>query len=192
MAKKIYIFETKYFYGLRYHSFFGKAISASLECTKLNINNYKQEEQCYYKDCICFIIGDNIISYDGFVVDEITNESDIYIIENAIISHEISLGSILESNNKKNKINKTYLMIDRSNGYVKIGKSKDPKHRERTLQSEKPSIEMIYICDDDIEYKLHDEYKDFRKRGEWFTLSEKQIHDICKKYEFKECIKTVK
>ena len=41
---------------------------------------------------------------------------------------------------------KTYLMKDRHNGLYKIGSSKKPKFRERTLQSEKPSIKLVKIC----------------------------------------------
>ena len=36
-----------------------------------------------------------------------------------------------------------YLMFDTSNGYYKIGISKKPEYREKTLQSEKPTIELV-------------------------------------------------
>ena len=36
-----------------------------------------------------------------------------------------------------------YLMYDTSNGYYKIGISNKPYYREKTLQSEKPTIELI-------------------------------------------------
>lgn len=81
---------------------------------------------------------------------------------------------------------KTYLMIDENTGYVKIGRSTNPKHREKTLQSEKPCISLIYVCDEDIETLLHTEYKEKRKRGEWFDLSDTEIKDIVKKYHFKK------
>lgn len=78
---------------------------------------------------------------------------------------------------------KTYLMID-GNGYYKIGKSFSPIIRESTLQSENPTIELLYICDIDIENMLHKKYSEFRKRGEWFELSKKQILDIVTAYNF--------
>ena len=77
----------------------------------------------------------------------------------------------------------TYLMVD-GNGYVKIGKSLNPNKRERTLQSENPSIKMIAVCNDDIELKLHKAYKKYRKRGEWFSLSKAQVNKIIDKYSF--------
>lgn len=70
-------------------------------------------------------------------------------------------------------------MKDCLNGFYKIGKSTDPKHRERTLQSEKPSIKLIKIFDKDIESKLHSLYERQRIRGEWFNLNKIQVRYIC-------------
>lgn len=72
-----------------------------------------------------------------------------------------------------------YLMHDKRNGYHKIGISKEPKYREKTLQSEQPAIEMV--CSkrypvrkiaEAIEAALHKAYAEQRVRGEWFNLSE--------------------
>lgn len=79
---------------------------------------------------------------------------------------------------------KTYLMIDENNGYIKIGKSTNPNTREKTLQSEKPFINILYVCDNNIEKKLHNEYKDKRIRGEWFSLSTDDINHIVETYDF--------
>ena len=75
-----------------------------------------------------------------------------------------------------------YLMKDKANGLYKIGKSINPKYRERTLQSEKPSIEMVFHaheCGDFNERSLHLRYADRRKRGEWFQLEPAQVRFIC-------------
>lgn len=82
---------------------------------------------------------------------------------------------------KENNI-KTYLMKDNHNGLYKIGFSKNPKYRESTLQSEKPSIKLIKIWDKNIESQLHKFYKDYRVRGEWFNLSKIQINYMCKNF----------
>ncbi len=79
----------------------------------------------------------------------------------------------------------TYLMIDNSNGRVKIGKSQNPMQREATLQSQKPDIHLIAICDNDVERFLHKHYKDFCIRGEWYSLNEKQIKEIIQVFQFK-------
>lgn len=74
---------------------------------------------------------------------------------------------------------KTYLMKDKHNGLYKIGKSRNPKIRERTLQSEKPSIIMVKTWNYDIEKKLHNLYNKFRVRGEYFKLTQIQVKYIC-------------
>lgn len=73
-----------------------------------------------------------------------------------------------------------YLLLDQRSGYVKIGRAKDPSARERTLQSETPCVSMIYSgpADASLEYELHQEYSEFRVRGEWFRLSGAQIEEV--------------
>jgi len=89
---------------------------------------------------------------------------------------------------KKNKINiltdnvKTYLIKDNHTKLYKIGKSKNPKHRETTLQSEKPSIKMVKIWNKNIEKKLHKLYSEYRVRGEWFNLTPIQVKYICTQF----------
>ena len=78
-----------------------------------------------------------------------------------------------------------YLMKDISNGYHKIGISNTPEYRERTLQSEKPTIEML-ACKkfptrkiaESIESALHTAYSQQRLRGEWFNLNEADVAAI--------------
>ena len=79
-----------------------------------------------------------------------------------------------------------YLMHDSKNGYHKIGISKVPKYREKTLQSEKPTIDMICAKEfpsrkiaEAIEQALHKVYAEDRIRGEWFDLSETDVAMIC-------------
>lgn len=78
-----------------------------------------------------------------------------------------------------------YLMHDTSNGYYKIGISNQPEYRERTLQSEKPTIEKICAkaypnrtIAGAIESALHKAYDSKRLRGEWFSLDANDITAI--------------
>jgi hypothetical protein len=80
---------------------------------------------------------------------------------------------------KQNKITKTYIIKENNSGLYKIGKSTTPKHRERTLQSQIPNIDIIKIWDKDIEKELHHKYRNHRVRGEWFDLTNIQIRYIC-------------
>lgn len=78
-----------------------------------------------------------------------------------------------------------YLMKDESNGFYKIGISNKPEYRERTLQSEKPTIILLKAKEfptrtiaEAIESALHKAYGDKRLRGEWFELGPKDVDDI--------------
>lgn len=74
---------------------------------------------------------------------------------------------------------KTYLIKDSNTELYKIGKSKNPLKREKTLQGEKPTLEIVKTWNEDIEKILHQKYKKNRIRGEWFKLTEIQIKYIC-------------
>lgn len=77
---------------------------------------------------------------------------------------------------------KTYVMKDSLTGLYKIGKSINPKFREKTLQSEKPSIKMIKVFDSNIEKQLHKLFDNSRVRGEWFSLNKIQLKFICTQF----------
>ena len=93
----------------------------------------------------------------------------------------------INDNSKEFKFNwcYVYLMKDISNGYYKIGISNTPEYRERTLQSEKPTIEML-ACKkfptrkiaESIESALHTSYSQQRLRGEWFNLTDADVAAI--------------
>lgn len=78
-----------------------------------------------------------------------------------------------------------YIMKDESNGFYKIGISNKPEYRERTLQSEKPTIVLLKSKEfptrtiaEAIESALHKAYGEKRLRGEWFELDNKDVDDV--------------
>lgn len=73
-----------------------------------------------------------------------------------------------------------YVMIDKRTGYYKIGRSKDPSYREKTLQSDAPDIELLfhYEAYTNQEKELHQKYAEKRVRGEWFQLDENDLEEI--------------
>ena len=83
---------------------------------------------------------------------------------------------------RQNSDSKTYIIKDLNTNLYKIGKSKNPKVREKTLQSEKPTYKTVKVFNKDIEGLLHKNYAQFRVRGEWFDLNKVQITYICKHY----------
>lgn len=78
-----------------------------------------------------------------------------------------------------------YLMYDKTSKAYKIGMSNDPTYREKTLQSEKPSIELmiakkypIRTIARNIEKALQMTYKNKNIRGEWFNLDQTDVQHL--------------
>ena len=100
-------------------------------------------------------------------------------------NREIKQTEVMPSVSTRSETCFVYLMVDTINGYHKIGISNHPEYREHTLQSEKPSIELLCakefpsrLIAEAIESALHKAYDSKRLRGEWFNLSPKDIQDI--------------
>ncbi|NOT90467.1 GIY-YIG nuclease family protein [Ferruginibacter sp.] len=79
-------------------------------------------------------------------------------------------------------IEAVYLLLDLDSSNIKIGQSRKMIHRERTLQAQKPSIELIayWISPKQVETQLHQMFKSKRLRGEWFKLSFADLKTIKK------------
>lgn len=73
-----------------------------------------------------------------------------------------------------------YIMHNKHNNYYKIGRSINPVYREKTLQAQEPDVVLIdkWIASSEVEKILHRKFKDKKKRGEWFSLSENDIKEI--------------
>lgn len=143
--------------------------------------------QIYFKSSdsnVFWIIGDELIDFKiQFIrfVEEYTS-----LVEKEISNYK----PLIEKDNAKlEKINwwqcHVYLMYDTINFYHKIWISNNPWYRERTLQSEKPSIEMIANKQFPsrelalaFEQALHRTYQTKRIRWEWFNLDDNDIFDL--------------
>lgn len=70
-----------------------------------------------------------------------------------------------------------YTMINERNGFIKIGRSDNPKFREKTLQSEEPEVRILfaYFAEPYLEGVFHEAFAGKRIRGEWFRLDD---HDL--------------
>ncbi len=107
------------------------------------------------------------------------------VIDNISDYQPVETMQIDENTEIKDDICYVYLMYDTSNGYYKIGLSNKPHYREKTLQSEKPTIELIANkkfpvrkIAESIEKSLHCVYAEKRLRGEWFELDDKDVEHI--------------
>jgi hypothetical protein len=65
----------------------------------------------------------------------------------------------------------TYFILATITKCVKIGRSKDPEERLKTLQTASPEIlRLVGTMDGDFEAELHEKFAAYRVRGEWFIL----------------------
>jgi hypothetical protein len=150
----------------------------------LNLKTYKLIGGQEKKGCRFWQSGSNFDSSrdnkEIFQVALIQYASDFLI----VIKEEVpEYKEIL--NDTRNEVCFVYLMHDLNNNFYKIGISNQPKYREKTLQSEKPTI--VLICSrqfpkrniaEILEKTLHDTYSNKRIRGEWFALNFEDINDI--------------
>ena len=128
----------------------------------------------------------NIDKHEKISVGYLKYQLDDYLCKLETLNTIPFCGNTIQDN-KPNRQNfniksKSYIMKDCVNGLYKIGRSKNPVVREKTLQSEKPSIKMIKVFTRNIEKELHNKYKEFRVRGEWFNLTKLQVHYICRHF----------
>jgi hypothetical protein len=116
-------------------------------------------------------------SVKGIILNEEFNKLFDYEYEEEI---EITYLKKIDDELLTDKSTFIYVMIDKNTGYYKIGKSVNPKYREKTLQSEKPTIEMLHVFSgkSSDEKKLHEIFKQKRIRGEWFDLSGSDVQSI--------------
>jgi len=164
-----------------------KVIQYQKSKNKMTIDKFKDritvdaKEYCkIYKNKFIIEYEKNNLNKSTYGVSIMYLEKDIVLLKEYINELE----DIIESTSKKKEksLKQTYLIKNKRNNLYKIGRSNNPKNREKTLQSEEPLIEMIKTWDEDIESKLHLEYKKYRVRGEWFNLSKIQVRYICTKY----------
>jgi len=71
----------------------------------------------------------------------------------------------------------TYIMADTSCMLYKIGQSKTPTKREKTMLAQSSQIKVIAVSKFLMEKELHRQFKHCRIRGEWFQLSESELSD---------------
>lgn len=147
------------------------------ECKKHIMSMYGVAKSGIYSEDIN--ISDYVVNGFYFDWSSIATAISIFSIFNENKKNESKDYAIKENGIREIK---TYLMKDCSNNFYKIGSSINPKHRERTLQSEKPTIKLVKVWNKNIEKLLHENYKEYRVRGEWFDLNEIQVMYMCKHY----------
>lgn len=125
-----------------------------------------------------------------FEATEFKHYSECLEFSNHIYENKFNFGSNTQTKKNTNKPCYTYLMINRKNNHYKIGISKDPNFREKTLQSEEPEIETLGMkkfinrkTAGTLEKRLHKKFEEQNIRGEWFKLKRYDVEYILMKFE---------
>lgn len=155
--------------------------------------NYERHDIChtFRLEKLNSISLNNVALYS--VKDDETDEIKEYYIEGEYVLRKEN--NIATYSNKGQLL---YIMHDIANNAYKIGISKRPKDRERTLQSDKPSIGLfkVYVPKENetaygIEQYLHRKYahkqwkREDKKISEWFALTETDIKELLSLYDWK-------
>lgn len=120
-------------------------------------------------------------SYTEFEIEKL-RIADAFL---SAIGQPTSIKSKAEAQAKPSRIKSprfgfVYLMRNLRNGLVKIGFSTNPKHREGTLQSQEPEIQLLNKWPSTManELVIHGWFSKKRVRGEWFALDDSDIERI--------------
>ena len=142
-------------------------------------NQWKVSEQEYKAavsrvDDLAITLDDALLSFKRYFRDQEDKEKQR---RNQALDLQIQeMQQAREDAEDKSSI---YLMRH-TNGLTKIGRSVQPKAREKTLQAEDPRLEMI-LCVEGQGYRekaLHRIFDELRVRGEWFRLEDRHVEWI--------------
>lgn len=154
---------------------YGEEIEDREHFRKLIINKFQKEDKILFNRFINSLIDNYWCRTLYYNTKKAQNERDI--------KYEKYKHHQIKKIRRIKLETKSYIIKDCNNNTYKIGKSKNPLKREKTLQSEKPNLKLIKIFENNIEKELHELYKDCRLRGEWFKLNNIQLEYICKNYK---------
>lgn len=144
------------------------------------VNIWKDIERCSVARLDIVFEGSTIVGIHHSDITDVTVEIDWYCKKLQEYKYELSLyyGTEYELKKKSRFYTYIYLLRNNRNNLYKIGRSIKPEFREKTIQSEEPEVEMLFISPitaPEKEKELHSIFKNKRVRGEWFDLDNKDI-----------------
>jgi len=78
---------------------------------------------------------------------------------------------------------KTYIITNKIYKIIKVGSSKDPYKRLKTIQkSNRTELEMVCVFEEDIEKEIKELLKNYKILGEWFYPDPETLLEIQEKY----------
>ncbi len=78
---------------------------------------------------------------------------------------------------------KTYIVTDKKYHIIKVGRSKNPYKRLKTIQiSNSTELEMVCVFEDNIEKEIKELLKKYKVQGEWYYPDPETLLEIQEKY----------
>jgi len=78
---------------------------------------------------------------------------------------------------------KTYIITDKKYRIIKVGRSKNPFKRLKTIQlSNSTELDMVCVFEEDIEKEIKELLKKYKIQGEWYYPDPKTLLEIQEKY----------
>jgi len=78
---------------------------------------------------------------------------------------------------------KSYIIADKKYHIIKVGRSKNPYKRLKTIQiNNRTELEMVCVFEEDIEKEIKELLKIYKIRGEWYYPNPKTLLKIQEKY----------
>ncbi len=78
---------------------------------------------------------------------------------------------------------KTYIITDKKYHIIKVGRSKNPYKRLKTIQIiNSTELEMVCVFEEDIEKEIKELLKNYKILGEWFYPDPETLLEIQEKY----------
>lgn len=150
------------------------------------VNIWNDIERCWVNRLDIVYEGKTIVGIHHSDFEDVINDIDILC--KKLQQYKSEMECIYKNTSpSKNSIMLTYiyLIVDENSGLTKIGRSIDPKFREKTLRSEEPNCKIIWISDlveKKQEKVIHNYFKEKRIRGEWFSLTDFDVKFIKENY----------
>lgn len=78
---------------------------------------------------------------------------------------------------------KTYIIADKKYNIIRVGRSKNPYERLKTIQiSNSAELEMVCVFEEDIEKEIKELLKKYKIRGEWYYPNPETLLEIQENY----------
>jgi len=89
---------------------------------------------------------------------------------------------VLSCCKKRERVYKTYIVLDTLSGLYKIGKATNVEKRVKALSVANINLSLVFVIEKNCEFELQKHFSSKKVKSEWFNLGDDDIAEIKKKY----------